>query len=77
MKLQVIYKHIFPFDVIKSTNSVKSIISKPFVQRIAILAFKKIRSKDSEGKKKSCNTWSGRRRKMILVTSYPIDSEPL
>jgi hypothetical protein len=30
-------------------------ISKPFVHRIAILAFRKIRSKDSEGKKKSYN----------------------
>ena len=35
------------------TYSVRSMISKPFVQRIAILAFRKIRSKASDGKKKS------------------------
>ena len=36
--------------------SVRSIISKPFVQRITILAFKKMRSKDSDGRKKSYDT---------------------
>jgi len=40
-------------DVIR-TDSERSIISKPFVQRMAILAFKKMRSYDSDGKKKSC-----------------------
>ena len=41
------------FDVTR-TNSERSMISKPFVQRMAILAFKKMRSYDSDGKKKSC-----------------------
>jgi hypothetical protein len=35
-------------------DSERSMISKPFVQRIAILAFKKMRSYDSDGRKKSC-----------------------
>jgi hypothetical protein len=46
-------QHQLFFYVTESTHSVKSMISKPLVQRIAILAFKKMRSKDSEGKKKS------------------------
>src|SRR6266702_71879 len=40
-------------DVMR-TNSERSMISKPFVQRMAILAFKKMRSYDSDGRKKSC-----------------------
>jgi hypothetical protein len=35
------------------TNSERSMISKPFVHNMAILAFKKMRSYDSEGRKKS------------------------
>jgi hypothetical protein len=35
------------------TDSNRSMISKPFVHRMAILAFKNITSKDSDGKKKS------------------------
>lgn len=36
-----------------SSYSVKSMISKPFEQRIAIFALRKIKSYDSDGKKKS------------------------
>ena len=39
---------------VMSTNSERSMISNPFVQRMAILAFKKMRSYDSDGRKKSC-----------------------
>lgn len=35
------------------TNSERSMISKPLVHNMAILAFKKMRSYDSEGRKKS------------------------
>jgi hypothetical protein len=35
-------------------DSERSMSSKPFVQRIAILVSKKTRSYDSDGKKKSC-----------------------
>jgi hypothetical protein len=39
--------------VVKATYSVRSMISKPLVQRIAIFALRKTRSKDSEGRKNS------------------------
>ena len=35
------------------TYSVRYIISKPFVHKMTILAFRKMRSKDSDGRKKS------------------------
>jgi hypothetical protein len=52
-------------------------ISKPFVQRMAILAFKKMRSYDSDGRKKSCQIAL-----MIALGcrrgyTYPVDTEPL
>jgi len=34
-------------------KSLRSMISKPFMQRMAILAFRKIKSNASDGKKKS------------------------
>ena len=37
-----------------STHSVRSMISNPFEHKIAIFAFRKIKSYDSEGRKKSC-----------------------
>ena len=60
------------------TNSERSMISKPFAHNMAILAFKKIRSYDSKGRKKSYG--------MILISgilvagiryTHPIDTEPL
>jgi hypothetical protein len=52
-------------------------ISKPFLQRMAILAFKKMRSYASDGRKKSYQIAL-----MILFSrgrghTYPIDTEPL
>jgi hypothetical protein len=50
-------------------------ISKPFVHRIAILAFKKTRSNASEGRKKSY----GRVEAIILnhlEKTHPVNSEP-
>jgi hypothetical protein len=38
---------------VNKAYSVRSMISKPFVHRITILALRKIRSNASEGKKKS------------------------
>jgi hypothetical protein len=63
----------------RKTDSERSMISKPFVQRMAILAFKKMRSYDSDGRKKSCQVESaegfvprGRR-----TYTHSVDSEPL
>ena len=43
-----------------ATYSVKSMISKPLVHKMAILAFRKIRSNDSDGRKKSFSRcWYG------------------
>jgi hypothetical protein len=63
----------------RKTDSERSMISKPFVQRMAILSFKKMRSYDSDGRKKSCQVVStvgfvlgGRR-----THTYSVDSEPL
>jgi hypothetical protein len=52
-------------------------ISKPFLKRMAILVFKKMRSYASDGRKKSCQIAL-----MILLGSgtgykYPVDTEPL
>ena len=58
--------------------SVRSMISKPFVQRIAIFALRKMRSNDSDGRKKSCSYGV---RQLInyycLLETYPVNSEPL
>lgn len=58
------------------TYSVKSMISKPFVQRMTILAFRKMRSNDSDGRKKSCDTCQSPHGENDVMT-YPVDSEPL
>jgi hypothetical protein len=52
-------------------------ISKPFLQRMAILVFKKMRSYASDGREKSCQIAL-----IILLSSgrghkYPVDTEPL
>jgi hypothetical protein len=54
-------------------------ISKPFVHKMAILAFKKMRSYDSEGRKKSYGMTliSGILVGGIWGHTHPIDAEPL
>src|SRR5258706_13383540 len=53
------------------TYSVRSMISKPFVQRIAIFAFRKMRSKASDGKKKSYSERSANQ--LVMPLNYVLD----
>ena len=60
------------------TDSERSMISKPFVQRMAILAFKKMRSYDSDGRKKSCQiAFMIPPRYGKGIYTYSVDAEPL
>jgi hypothetical protein len=61
------------------TDSERSMISKPFVHRMAILAFKKMRSYDSDGRKKSCQKESttGIVLWVQIMYTYSVNTEPL
>ena len=52
-------------------------ISKPLVQRIAIFAFKKTKSNDSEGKKNSWQEKSQLQSENDDHATHPVQTEPL
>jgi hypothetical protein len=60
------------------TDSEGSMISKPFVHRMAILAFKKMTSYDSDWRKKSCQMEStiGIVLGVQTMYTYSVDTEP-
>jgi hypothetical protein len=59
------------------TYSDRSMISKPFVQRMAIFALRKMRSNDSDGRKKSYGDLLIRQPLIdYWHNTYSVDSEP-
>lgn len=68
LKLQPIGQYFKKTNEIPETYSTRSMISKPLAHKMTILAFKKIKSKDSDGRKKSCH-------KLRLTSNLNVESK--